>query len=89
MAKPKINGTKTSLVDLAKSLKPANRATWFDRADPELQAELLALRKAFQAKQLPAYMTMRRIFNDVIKPLHPDLCSESVFRRWMAEACNG
>lgn len=80
---------RPSLLDLAKSASPPSRSNFTDRLPPDVRDELLELRRAFQANELPAHMTATRIYREVVSPAHPDICGIDTFRRWLGVAEHG
>lgn len=74
----------TSLLAAAKGLAPRKPKTWLDALTKEQIAELNKLKAAYQAKELPTHITVRRLWTDVVKPAGI-VVGKTAFTSWMGE----
>lgn len=75
--------TMARLIDAAKALPPAARTTFVDGLAAEAKAELLELKAAFHAGELPSWAHLGRIYREIIVPKFGEICAEDTFARWM------
>lgn len=80
MAKKSAGG----LLEAVRAIQPAARTTWFNKLSTERQAELIALRAAFQRGEFSSGANTRSIHAIVVKEFGISI-NENTFGRWLRE----